>query len=98
MKFRRELRFVCLAGLAFLNSSPAARALIVFNDGKDRIHVTATAGVAYDSNIFANSIGDNSDTIYTAAFLAEYSRRAGWIGVDASVALAASRFASNEEE
>lgn len=97
MKFRRDLR----TGLVLLLTSSViwapAHGLVTFNDGHDHIYVTGTIGVAYDSNIFANNVGDD-DFIYTATLLGEYARRAGWIAVNGSVELTASRFSSHEEE
>jgi hypothetical protein len=96
MKFRRELR----TGLLLLATSvicAPAHGLITFNDGHDHIYVTGTIGVAYDSNIFANTFSED-DVIYTATLLGEYSRRAGWITVNGSVELTASRFSDHEGE
>jgi Putative beta-barrel porin 2 len=97
MKFWRELR-AALVIVLIANVGATAHALIVFNDGNDHIHVTGSVTIAYDSNIFANSLSDTGDYIYTATLTAEYARRAGWIGVDATVAVDASRFSSNEGE
>ena len=68
-----------------------AHALVSLNDGSDRLYVTGTASMAYDSNISAHA-GGEGDFIYSAGLILEYARRAGWIGVNASVALNASRF------
>jgi hypothetical protein len=81
-----------LLALALLVSP--ARALVTLNDGTDHIYVTATASTAYDSNIFARA-GGEGDWIYGAGLLVDYSRRAGWIGFDASVGVNASRFGNN---
>lgn len=77
--------------LAVLLLSTPLRALVTFNDGTDHLFVTGTASVAYDSNIFAH-MGGSGDTIYSAGVILEYTRRAGLIAVDASLALNASRF------
>ncbi|MBS0662309.1 MAG: outer membrane beta-barrel protein [Verrucomicrobia bacterium] len=76
---------------------PPAWALVTFNDGREHIYVTGTASIAYDSNLFANSRG-GGDTVYTAGVLAEYTRRAGWIGVNASVGLNLSQFVDNTDQ
>ena len=76
---------------------PPAHALVTFNDSKEHIFVTGTAALAYDSNIYAHS-GGGGDTIYSAGLLIEYTRRAGWIGVNGSVGLDLSRFVDNQNE
>ena len=84
-----------IAGLiAFTLLCSPARALVSLNDGTDHLYITGTGSASYDSNIFAHAGGDG-DFIYSAGFLLEYARRAGWIGVDASVGVNASRFGSN---
>ena len=89
------------AGVALFLSAcllcPPALALVTFNDGKEHLFVTGTASVAYDSNVFAHA-GSGSDTIYSAGLLMEYTRRAGWIGVNASVALNLSQFVDNRDQ
>ena len=82
-----------LLALAVLTGLPA-RAFISLNDGSDHLYATGTASLAYDSNIFAHA-GGEGDYIYSAGLILEYSRRAGLIGVNASVAVNASRFGSN---
>jgi hypothetical protein len=79
-------RWIATAGLAVagLAASPAARALVTLEDGRDKIFVNGSVGIAYDSNVFSNSSSGGSMT-YTATVGLEYVRRAGWIGVNASV-------------
>jgi hypothetical protein len=76
---------------------PPAHALVTFNDSKEHIFVTGTASLAYDSNIYAHT-GGGGDTVYSAGLLVEYTRRAGWIGVNGSVGLDLSRFVNNTNE
>ncbi len=76
---------------------PPAQALVSFNDGKEHLFVTGTAGASYDSNILAHA-GGGGDTIYSAGVLLEYTRRAGLIGVDASVGVDLSQFVNNRNE
>lgn len=83
--------------LAACLACPPARALVTFNDGKEHIYVTGTATVAIDSNIRARA-GGGGDTIYSAGLLAEYTRRAGLIGVNGSVGLDLSRFVEHRDE
>lgn len=68
-----------------------ARALVTLNDSHDHVFVTGTMGFSQDSNVFARS-GGQGDIIYSSTIVAEYTRRAGWIGVNASVAVSASHF------
>lgn len=91
MAFRREFRALTALGLAACVACPPAQALVTLNDGRDRVYVTGTVGVAYDSNVFAAN-GGEGDTIYTANISADYSRRAGWIGVNASVGMSLGNF------
>lgn len=76
---------------------PPARALVTFNDGKEHLFITGTAGVSYNSNIYARA-GGSSDTIYSAGVLLEYTRRAGLIGVNGSLGLDLSQFTDNRDE
>lgn len=72
-------------------------ALVKFDDGHDEIFVTGTAGLTYDSNIFAASDGDG-DTSYNASLLLEYKRKAGFLGVDASLGWDFSKFSKFSSE
>lgn len=80
--------------LAALSLSTPLRALFTFSDGTDHLFVTGSASVAYDSNIFAHNGGDG-DTISSAGMVLEYTRHAGLIAVDATLAANASRFGNN---
>lgn len=70
-----------------------ARALVSLNEGHDKIYVNAAVSVGHDSNVFANH-DSPADTVYSTAVSADYARRAGWIGVNANVAVNSSRFGS----
>ena len=70
--------------IALLPATPAF-ALLRFNDSRDQVYVTAYVGVGYDSNIFANSRSDNGDMVITGGAGVEYARKAGLIGVNASL-------------
>src|SRR5687767_2935033 len=93
----RELR----AAMAIVLAAPLAcspgRALVTLNDGHDKIFVSASVSVSHDSNVFANSDG-RSDYVYSTAASADYSRRAGWIGLNANASIASSRFADFREQ
>ncbi len=81
--------------LASSLASTPAHALVTLNDGHDKIHVNGSVSVSRDSNVFANS-DNKGDFVYSTSLSAEYTRRAGWIGVNASAAVGSSRFATIE--
>jgi hypothetical protein len=86
-KFRRPTALVLAATVA----CPPAHALISLNEGRERIFVNASVSVSHDTNVFANS--DNAgDYVYSTALSADYTRRVGWIGVNATAAVGSSRF------
>jgi hypothetical protein len=95
MKSWRTLRaFLAVALAAILAATPAHGLVTLnFNDGHDHVHVTATFGVSSDSNIYA-SRDSKGDYIFSSGLTAEYTRRAGWIGVNASVGVSGSHFAT----
>ncbi len=68
-----------------------AFALFTFDGGHDQLFVSATAGLVYDTNIFANS-SPHADTIYSGGAGLEYQRHAGLISVDANTGISISRF------
>lgn len=68
-----------------------ARALVTLNDGTDRIYVTGSVGVSHDSNIFSSN-GGGSDYVYSGGLSVEYTRKAGWIAVNAGVGVDISQF------
>ncbi len=74
-----------------------ALALVSLNDGADHIYVTGTFGVSQDSNIFYQKQA-TSDFVYNAGLSAEYTRRAGWIGVNVTAAIASTHFDKNSGE
>ncbi|MBW7894989.1 MAG: outer membrane beta-barrel protein [Opitutaceae bacterium] len=89
----------CLAvllGLLLLAGTPA-HALVSIDDGKNQLFIVGSASYMWDSNIFA-SAGGGGDSIYTATVGLEFKRRAGLIGVDASLFLDASKFVENTGE
>lgn len=81
--------------MASLLACPPASALVALNDGRDRIYVNGSVSVAHDSNVFA-SADSAGDFVYTTAMSADYTRRAGWIGVNGSVGVSSSKFAEIE--
>lgn len=92
MSPRRDIRDYVAMFLAALLACPPSHALISLNDGRDRIFVTGSVSVSRDSNVFANS-DNRGDYVYSTSLSAEYTRRAGWIGVNANVGVSSSRFA-----
>lgn len=91
MKFWREVRGALAALLATGIACAPARALVTLNDSHDHVFVNLSAGVSRDSNVFANSESPG-DFVYTSGVTVEYTRRAGWIGVNASVSGGAARY------
>lgn len=75
------LSAVCMGGCL-----PYARALVTFNDGKDKVFVTGSVSFGWDSNLYAVKDG-KGDYATISSIGTEYSRRAGLIGVDASAQL-----------
>jgi hypothetical protein len=71
--------------------TPPAKALLEFNDGRDRIAVTAGYGISYDSNLFAHS-GGGGDYNQSLSLGVNYTRRAGLIGVNGSIGVSTGRF------
>lgn len=86
-----HIRRVLAVLLSALIACPPSRALVSLNEGRDRLFVTGSVSVAQDSNVFANS-DQRSDTVYSTSLSAEYTRRAGWIGVNARAGVSSSRF------
>jgi hypothetical protein len=97
MNPRRKFRTGLATLLAATLACPPARALVALNDGRDRIFVTASFGVSHDSNVFANS-DHEGDYVYSSGLVAEYTRRAGWIGVNGSVGVNGSYFDRNSDQ
>jgi hypothetical protein len=73
--------------------APRARALVSLEDGRDHFYVDVTSGVNYDSAVFANAQSGGSLT-YSGSLSIDFTRRAGWIGVNVSASMDSERFAS----
>lgn len=95
MRAWRNTRAATAVLLAALQACPVAHALVSLNDGHDRIYVSGSATVSHDSNVFA-SRDSAGDYVYSTSLSAEYARRAGWIGVNGSVGVSSSKFATLE--
>jgi hypothetical protein len=74
-------------------STPSARALVSLEDGKDHLFVDGSIEMGYDSNVFANAQSGGS-AVYQGSLGVEFSRRAGWIGVNATASLDFARYAN----
>ncbi|HXQ80423.1 MAG TPA: hypothetical protein VN775_03865, partial [Opitutaceae bacterium] len=77
--------------------TPDARALVSLEDGKDRLYIDGSVEMAYDSNVFANAQSGGS-MLVEGTLGAEFARRAGWIGVDATASLTFARYANFREQ
>jgi hypothetical protein len=81
---RKALRF-SLGTLALLSlSRETVFGLIKLDDGHDQLFVNGSAGLAYDSDIFASSSGEG-DTSLNSSLDLEYKRKAGMLGVNADL-------------
>jgi hypothetical protein len=88
--FRAAAVWILAVGLV----AGPARALVTLNDGTDKIYVSGTFSMGYDSNINASAAA-TADTTTSATMQLEYQRRAGLIGVNADVSFAVNRFVKN---
>lgn len=86
MSYGRAFRALLATVLAACIACPPAHALVALNEGHDRIYVTGSFSVSHDSNVFATPTAD-ADYIYSSSLVAEYTRRAGWIGVNGVVSM-----------
>src|SRR5580692_7754928 len=77
--------------------APASRGLVSLEDGKDHIFVDGSVEVGYDSNVFANAQSGGSMS-YQGTLGMEFTRRAGWIGVNASASLDWARYANFRDQ
>ncbi len=87
----RSITAVAVMLAAF--SPPSARALVSLEDGRDHLFVDGSVEVGYDSNVFANAQSGGS-MVYQGSLGMDFTRRAGWIGVNASASLDFARYAN----
>ncbi|MBE7539706.1 MAG: outer membrane beta-barrel protein [Opitutaceae bacterium] len=97
MKSLRRMRSVLGALFLLGLTAPTVMALLRWNDGREEIYLVLNTAVGWDSNIFA-SADARSDAIFTAAARAEYERRAGIIGINASVGAEVGTFFNYSDE
>jgi len=91
------LRAALLALLTLGVLTPGVLALFRFNDSRERLFLLLSTSLGWDSNVFA-SANEKSDTLVTAAASIDYSRRAGIIGVNASLGMELGRFVEFNSE
>lgn len=91
---RRPLLLFSMVALA---SAPSSHALVSLDDGKQKIFVNFGASVTEDSNVFMSS-ENRRDLIWGTSFAAEYTRRSGWIGVNAGMTVDSSRFSDLRDQ
>lgn len=90
-------RAVLALALQVSFASPNLLAAVRLKGGKERIDLTFVGQIGWDSNIYSTSEG-RGDTVTTASAAIEYQRRAGTIGMDASVGIEAGEFAETSSE
>lgn len=88
---------IAIAGFLLALSGHQASAIVKFNDGHDELFVTGSAGLTYDSNIYADADAE-SDTIYTESLDLDYQRKAGILGVNGNLGWNFGQFTSNTSE
>jgi hypothetical protein len=89
---------IAISGLLLLASfAGPARAIVKFNDGHDELFITGTAGLAYDSNIYADA-NATSDTLFTESLDLDYQRKAGLLGVNGNLGWSFGQFSKNASE
>ncbi len=91
MGLSRILRLGLVTLLSWVVICAPAHALVSLEEGRDQVFVNSSVTIGYDSNLFANAAG-GGDVSYAASVGADYIRRAGWIGLNASVAVNATRY------
>lgn len=87
-------RWLSVGAAALFFLAPQSHALVKFNEGRDQVFVNASVSIGWDSNIFARN-GGSGDFITSSSFGIEYARRAGYIGVNASISWNLGQFGDN---
>ena len=67
---------------------------MTLNDGTDKIFVSGTFAMGYDSNISA-SAANTADFTYASTMVIEYQRKAGLIGVNGTIGFGLNDFVKN---
>lgn len=76
---------------------PTVAIALSFNNGRDKLALSAEYALTYDSNLFSRA-GSEGDSSHSLSLSAEYSRRAGLIGMDASTSVVFGRFQTFSSE
>lgn len=94
-EFMRFRRFTLTAAAVIATAVAATRslALVSLEDGKDHVYVDGSLEMGYDSNVFTNSKSGGSFS-YLTTLSSEFTRRAGWIGVNVTAEVDWMTFAS----
>ncbi len=92
MKLQHRLLTAGAVALAVV-SAPTSRGLVSLEDGKDHIFVDGSVEMGYDSNVFANALSGGS-MVYRGSLGTNFTRRAGWIGVNATASIDWARYGS----
>ena len=87
-------RWIAVGTAAVSLTTAKAFALVRLNDGRDQLFVNASVSIGYSSNIYPTK-GGSGDMVTTSSFGIEYIRKAGYIGVNASVTWNLGQFGSN---
>jgi hypothetical protein len=90
MKLQHRL-FTAAAVTAIAASATRAPALVSLEDGRDHLYVDGSVEMGYDSNVFANAQSGGS-MVYQGSLGVDFTRRAGWIGVNASASVDFARY------
>jgi hypothetical protein len=95
MRRQHSLRILLLVLCAA--AAPAARAFLVFNEGRDQFFINASLTFGYSTNVFDQKVAHGSAT-GVFAWSATYVRRAGMINVSAGASFSYDEFASVKGE
>ena len=87
----RWFRFIAL--LAGSAGVPPAAAVVSIDGTRRNPSIEASASLTDDSNVFMDD-SRRRDVVRGASLSAEYTRRSGWLGLDAGLAVESSRFSS----
>ncbi len=97
MGFLRKFRALFAILFSLIVISQPAHALVNIDDGRNQVFVSASFNAGYDSNLFGNSEG-GGDSSYGVSLSSQFVRRAGWIGLNASVGVNATRYGKYTSE
>ena len=90
MKFQQRLHTAAAVACIAIFTQRAS-ALVSLEDGKDHLFIDGSVDMSYDSNVFTNAM-DQGSLVFEGSLGTEFTRRAGWIGVNASASLDWARY------